>query len=106
MAPNVHRLAVARQNSGEGHENETIFRTRTSFRAGRGRGKGVNANVGEDDLVAVHAASSDQCRMGIGVSTPGKEVEGAGASRLGAIEPDPANPLGDAVAIGRNTALD
>jgi hypothetical protein len=92
------------QYRGKSHQNGTIFRTRTSFRAVRVRGKGVKANA--SIFFAVGFSYREQRRLGMSVFPLGStRMENAGASCRGAIEAGPGNPFGDAAATGRDTVL-
>ena len=72
------------QHRGKRHENEIIFRTRTSFRAVRVRGKGMKANASL--FFAVGFSYREQRRLGMSVFPLGStRMENAGASCRAAI---------------------
>ena len=91
-------------NTGKSHERETIFRTRTTFRAVRVRGKGVKANA--SIFFAVGFSYREQRRLGMSVFPLGSiDLETAGASCRAAIEAGSGNPFGDVEATRRDTVL-
>lgn len=74
----------SRPKPGKSHENEPIFRTRTSFRAVRVRGKGVKANA--SIFFAVGFSYREQRRLGVPVFPLGStRMESAGTSCRAAI---------------------
>ena len=92
------------ENSGKSHENETILRTVTTFRAVRVRGKGVKANA--SIFFAVGFSYRKQRHLGMSVFPLGSiDLENAGASCRAAIEAGSGNPFGDVEATRRDTVL-